>query len=361
MSNDLDNAPTLDWPALLQLQGARFDEHGSLLDFGDGEAEQHAVLGDGGVMPLPDLGAIRVVGDDAADFLHGQLSNGITDLPSDQWRLAGYCNPKGRLLALFRVVRLDDDDFLLLTHTSLTETLVKRLNMYVLRSKVALQDFTPYIGVMGATGSAAAAAIEATGTLPQGTGAVVNAGDTSVLNLGGDKERFLVISHARDAEGLWQAMTAASRPSTPRAWDMLTIRAGEPVITTATGEHFVPQQVNLDLIDAISFQKGCYPGQEVVARMHYRGKPSRRMFGLTAPAGAAAPLPGDSVLAADGASAGEIVQAVAGPAGIEALAVLRMQFRDRQDLRLAGEPAGFAQLPYRVPMDEPAEEDASTS
>ncbi|SEO51601.1 YgfZ/GcvT domain-containing protein [Aquisalimonas asiatica] len=344
----------MDWPALLQIHGARYDDS-ALLDFGDATAEQHAALGDGGVMPLPHQGVIRVVGDDAAAFLHGQLSQGIEDQPVTEARLAGYCNPKGRLLAVFRVIRLDADDFLLLADRSLMDGLVKRLRMFILRSRVALQDFTPHAAVFGATGSGAAAISEVAGTLPQGTGTVVHAGDTSVVNLGGEKERFLMVTHARDAAGVWETLVAASRPVTPQAWTLLQVRAGEPAVVAGTAEHFVPQQLNLDLVDGVSFSKGCYPGQEVVARMHYRGKPSRRMFGLTAP-GEMVPHAGDSVLTADGASAGEIVQAVAGPAGIEALAVLRLQYRDRQDLRIADQPAGFAQLPYPVPVTPESDE-----
>lgn len=348
--------PSIQWSALLAPQHPRFGDDGALLDFGDADGELHTVLGDGGVMPLPETGLIRVVGEDAAAFLQAQLSQGVTDQGTDEWRLAGLCNPKGRLLALFRVLRLDDDDFLLLTDGSLTEGLVQRLRMYVLRSRVALQDFTPHGGVWGAAGSGAAALTQVAGTLPQGTGTAVHAGDTTVMNLGGEPERFLAVAHARDAEGLWGTLTDASRPVTPAAWTLLGIRAGEPEITAATRERFVPQQVNLELIGGISFQKGCYPGQEVIARMHYRGKPSRRMFGLTAPAGNV-PLPGDSVLTADGASAGEVVRAVAGPVGIEALAVLRVQYHGRQDLRLGDQPAGFAQLPYNVPL--PAEEETT--
>ncbi|QIT55454.1 folate-binding protein YgfZ [Aquisalimonas sp. 2447] len=354
-------APTIDWPTLLTAQHARFDADGHLLDFGDASAELHTTLGDGGIMPLPALGVIRVVGDDAAAFLQAQLSQGVTDQEVTESRLAGLCNPKGRLLAIFRVLRLDHDDFLLITHASLLEGLVKRLRMYVLRSRVALQDFTPHAALCGVTGTGGVAVTEATGTLPQGTGTVVHAGDTSVVNLGGEPERFLVIAHARDIHGLWEALTRGSRPVTPSAWELLAIRAGEPAVAAATSERFVPQQVNLELIGGVSFSKGCYPGQEVVARMHYRGTPSRRMFGLTAPEGGDVPLPGDSVLTVDGASAGEVVRAVAGPAGVEALAVLRVAYRDRQDLRLGGQPAGFAQLPYPVPMPESDEDAAEES
>ena len=361
MSDHSQTAPTIDWPTLLAVQSARFDADGRLLDFGDASAELHTTLGDGGVMPLPELGVIRVVGDDAAAFLQAQLSQGVTDQEVTESRLAGLCNPKGRLLAIFRVLRLDEDDFLLLTHASLLEGLVKRLRMYVLRSRVALQDFTPHAAICGVTGTGGVAVTEATGTLPQGTGTVVHAGDTSVVNLGGEPERFLVIAHARDMSGLWQALTQGSPPVTPAAWELLAIRAGEPAVAAATSERFVPQQVNLELIGGVSFSKGCYPGQEVVARMHYRGTPSRRMFGLTAPEGGDVPVPGDSVLTADGSSAGEVVRAVAGPAGVEALAVLRVGYRDRQDMRLGGQPAGFAQLPYAVPMPESDEDTADES
>ena len=354
MTSESDSAPTVDWAALLG-PGAQRDDAGHLTDLGDRTGELHTALADGGVMPLEAIGVIRVVGSDAADFLHAQLTQAVADQPVDQWRLAGLCNPKGRLFGLFRVVRLEQDDFLLLTDRALVDGLVQRLRMFVLRSRVALQDFTPHVLVAGATGSGAAALTEATGTLPQGTGTVGHAGDASVLHLGGTPERFLLVAHARDASGLWAGLTGSARVCTPDAWRLLTIRSGEPVVYADTRERFIPQQVNLDLIEGVSFQKGCWPGQEVVARMHYRGAPSRRMAMLTAP-GEQVPLPGDSVLTAEGGSAGDVVDAVAGPAGVEALAVLRVAHHGREDLRLAGQPAGFGQLPYTVPLPEQATE-----
>lgn len=347
-------APIVDWQALGRIHGARFDAQGALADFGDADGELHTALGDGGVVPLPALGGIRVVGADAASFLQAQLSQSVEDQEPGEWRLAGLCNPKGRLLGLFHVLRFDDEDFLLLTSTELIAGLVKRLRMFVLRARVAVQDFSPHMGICGTTGSGALALTEATGTLPRGTGTVVHSGDTSVLHLGGEPERFLAVAHARDVDGLWASLTDASRPLTPAAWRLLAIRAGEPSLTEATLEQYVPQQMNLDLIGGVSFNKGCFPGQEVIARLHYRGKPSRRMFRLGAPTGPV-PSPGDPVVTADGTNAGEVVDAVAGPAGIEALAVLRLKHRNQQDLRLGEQPAGFAELPYTIPDADEAE------
>ncbi|MCC5857409.1 MAG: folate-binding protein YgfZ [Ectothiorhodospiraceae bacterium] len=342
----------VDWNQLLGEDGAAFDQENTLLHFGNPADEAAALTLENGVVPLPETGILQVTGDDAAAFLHGQLTNSISDMPEGGARLAGYCNPKGRLYAVFLVLRLDGG-FLLLTQRNLVEPLLRRLRMFVLRARVGIEDVSAGWGVLGLHGSGALEALtELTGSREGGDMQVQRAGDLMTVQLSGDSGRTLLLAPAEEITAIWGNLGTALRPCAPAAWRLLDIRAGIPAIQPRTSEAFVPQHVNLDLLDGVSFSKGCYPGQEVVARMHYLGKPSRRMYRLRSPVDGHVPAAGDRVTAADGKHAGDVVMAAAGPDGIELLAVLRTGYHGRQDLDCGGLKLGFAELPYPVGTGE---------
>ncbi len=314
------------------------------------EQSRSAAFGEGAVVPLEDLGVIRVHGPDARDFLHAQLTQDIRQLVDDRWVLSGYCNPKGRLLGLFRVLH-NDQGFLLLTRQDLLDGMLRRLRMFVLRSNVSLEDATADNAGIGLIGAATLNSLdELAGSVAEGPGRVHRAGDLVVITLGGEPDRLLVLAPADEAKAVWSSLATGVTVADAGVWDLLDIIHGLPEIYPSTSEKFVPQQVNLELLDGIHFRKGCYPGQEVVARMHYLGKPSRRMFRLSGPAvGAALPRPGERVTTADGGNAGEVVRAAAGRENtLELLAVLKLDNRDRQDLTVAGVAVGFGELPYQV-------------
>ena len=314
------------------------------------EQSRSAAFGEGAVIPLEDLGVIRVHGPDARDFLHAQLTQDIQQLVDDRWLLSGYCNPMGRLLGLFRVLH-SDQGFLVLTRRELLDALLRRLHMFVLRSKVTLEDASADNAGIGLIGAAALNSLdELAGSVAEGPGGVHHAGDLVVATLGGEPDRFLVLAPAGEAKAVWSSLATGVTVADTAVWDLLDIIHGLPEIYPATSGKFVPQQVNLELLDGIHFRKGCYPGQEVVARMHYLGKPSRRMFRLSGPAdGAALPRPGEPVTTADGSNAGAVVRAAAGRENtLELLAVLKLEHRDRQDLTVGGVAVGFGELPYRV-------------
>ncbi len=348
----------VDWNTLLADSQASFDDNGQLAHFGDPQAEVQALLGDGGIAPLPATGIIQVTGADAAAFLQAQLSQAVDSMPSGSTRLAGYCNPKGRLFAVLQAVRMDGG-YLLLTERPLTETLLRRMRMFVLRSKVELHDVSDGWAVFGLRGENAQEALtEITGSRTDEDGLAHRSGDLITLQLSRGDGRSLILVPADEAGAFWQNMRRSQRPCGPDAWRLLAIRAGDPAVFPETVEQFVPQQINLELVDGVSFKKGCYPGQEVVARMHYLGKPSRRMYRLAASTGDAVPAPGSRVTTADGKHAGDVVVAAPGPESIELLAALRSEHRGRQDLDVNGLKLGFADLPYAVddadnPPDQP--------
>ncbi len=193
---------------------------------------------------LNDYALLRFSGPDAPAFLQGQLTCDVLALKPGTSTYGGYCNPKGRLLATFLLIA-DAADFVMMLPATLADPIRKRLTMYILRSKVKLEDISATHVACSAPGAHA----------------------TSALTLPGN--RLLAIL-PRDQ--------AADVAADSGAWAAADIATGIPVITPSTQEEFVPQMVNLDLIGGLSYSKGCYPGQEIVARMHYLGRLKQRMY-----------------------------------------------------------------------------------
>ncbi|MGE5638916.1 MAG: YgfZ/GcvT domain-containing protein [Clostridia bacterium] len=216
---------------------------------------------------LERYGLISVSGEDARDFLHAQLTNDIQKLARDRAALAGWCTAKGRLLATLLVIPAKDG-FLLQLSRDLVPAIAKRLSMFVLRSKVKIADVTAAWTQVGSWG-------EDRG--PREELQVLQEGESIVVRMG--ERRFLLLSPS--------SSPLPSFSSPEEQWSAQEIQAGRPWITAATQDQFVPQMVNLEKIGGVDFQKGCYPGQEIVARAQYRGEVKRRMVRLPAPAGAA--------------------------------------------------------------------------
>ena len=218
-----------------------------------------------GIAPLAHWGLIRARGADAVKFLQGQLTNDVTSLGLAQARLAGFCSAKGRLQASFIVWKLADDELLLACSASVLPATLKRLSMFVLRAQCKLSDASAELALLGATGSAAAALVGAApawSTQPTAGGTLVRLPDVDGV------PRALLAVAAADAPSAHIA---------PDAWRLLEVRSGIPTIEAATVEQFVPQMLNYELIGGVDFQKGCYPGQEIVARSQYRGTLKRRL------------------------------------------------------------------------------------
>ncbi|GAB4351034.1 MAG: folate-binding protein YgfZ [Immundisolibacter sp.] len=301
------------------------------------------------LMPLTHLAMVQASGADATAFLHSQLSNDVQGLPSQHSLVAGYCNAKGRLFTILRLWRHGDDWWLCLPADN-AEAVVKRLRLFVLRSKVTLtprQDLT----LLGLAGNGAAKALGEAGLpAPEPPGAVATADDTAVLHMPGATPRFLLCLTDAKAPAAWAKLSECARPTETARWRLLDIDAGQATIGAATAEAFVPQQVNLERIDGISFRKGCYPGQEVVARMHYLGKPSRRMYRLqtTAPP----PAPASAILDANQHEVGTVVDAQsAGDGSSRLLAVLQVAAIDAPLQLPDGTPLQKLDLPY--PLETP--------
>ena len=206
---------------------------------------------------LSRYGLLAVSGPDARDFLHAQLTNDIANLPPDRAALAGWCTAQGRLLASFLVIP-SADGFLLQVAHDIAPVVAKRLSMFILRSKVKIADESDAWSQFGVW---------------QGVPRVTWQDDAVSIPVGDQR-------HLKIGKGLAQDCSRSEE-----AWTLEEIRAGRPLISAATQDKFVPQMVNLEKLGAVDFKKGCYPGQEIVARAQHRGEVKRRMTRVQVPQG----------------------------------------------------------------------------
>lgn len=224
-----------------------------------------------GAAPLPHWGLIRAQGDDAASFLHSQLTNDFSLLGTAEARLAGYCSAKGRLLASFIGWKRSGDDILLACSTDLLAATQKRLSMFVLRAKCKLSDASAQWRLLGLAGASADAWLG-------------SAAPSKVW--GKAKHEGADVVRLPDVDGtaryLWAAPLDVAPPGLPAldeaAWRVSEVKSGVARIEAATVDQFVPQMLNYEVLGGVDFKKGCYPGQEVVARSQYRGTIKRRSF-----------------------------------------------------------------------------------
>lgn len=337
------------WKIYLESQGAVFDGH-AVLHFGNATRERDAAASGTIIADLSQLGVIAFSGVDTATFLQGQLTNDVRALHADSAQWNGYCNPKGRLLGNFLVWRQGDDTCLQMSG-DIVPGVQKRLAMFIMRAKVKARDASDETVRLVVAGAAAQAAVQAAmGVLPAAAMTTAIGESGLVVRIGNDK--FVLSVAPETAPAVWQALAGHATPVGAPVWDWLRLNAGIPMIVAATQEQFVPQMVNLEAIGGVSFQKGCYPGQEIVARSQYLGKMKRRMFLAHVDAAAA---PGDSLYSADvpGQATGTVVNAAPAPdGGFDILAVAQIESARTQTLHLKaddGAALALRPLPYTLP------------
>lgn len=300
---------------------------------------------------LSHFGLIRFAGDDAQHFLNSQLSCDVAILEPRHARYGSYNTPQGRMLASFLLWR-EAAVFFMQLPVSVREATQKRLSMYILRSKVKAEDASGAHVLIGVAGNDAGAILKPLfAELPAEPLALTSAEGASLLRLSAD--RYQIIASPERAPALRNAIARNATPVGPAVWDWLDIRAGIPFITPATREQFVPQMANLDAIGGVSFNKGCYPGQEIVARMHYLGRLKQRMY-LASVAAEEAPQPGDKLYSAGTGeqSCGMIVNAAASPdGGFDILGVMQIKSAQRGDVHWKspdGPRLKLLELPYQL-------------
>jgi folate-binding protein YgfZ len=302
-----------------------------------------------------DLGALSVIaidGPDATAFLQGQLSNDVSALREETWQLSSHNSPKGRMLVNFALWREPGPRYLALMSADLADGARKRLGLYVLRAKVTLRDASADSVKLGIGGPRAEAALRtALGTAPPVFG-VARAVGATILGLPG--LRYCVIAAPDRAAAIRDALQDSATPAPFAVWQWLTIRAGIPVLTAATQDLFVAQMANLDVLGGVDFRKGCYTGQEIIARMQYLGRLKERLFVFHAEAGAV--LPGTRLYsnAFPGQPCGTVVNAAPAPdGGCDLTAVLQIAAAEAGDVRLDaadGDVLVPLTLPYAVPV-----------
>ncbi len=274
---------------------------------------------------LDDLRLLAVSGPDRVSLLQGQLTQDVTRARADGTVMTGWADPKGRLLFaghFFTTIAGGEDALALLVPTDLAEAALKRARMYILRAKAAatLLD-TPVVGLLGTPP-------------PSAPGQLVRVLD--------DGQRHLYLAGSAEGHGI------DATPGPRALWQLADIAAGIPTVGATTSGEFVPQMVNLDLLDGISFTKGCYTGQEIVARMKYLGRVKRRMLRFSA---AGAPPVAGQVLYGERGVVGQVVSAAPATAGCEFLAVIVLDdlpgpfFLDEA----RHQPVLHLELPYELP------------
>lgn len=286
--------------------------------------------------PLLERAWLNLSGADAVGFLHDQLTAGIRDLDGSAMRLAAYCNARGRVLALFRVTR-EAGDLLVELPAALAESMARRLGMFVLRARVRIEHRTDRTA-LGVWGAEAPGLLEERGLpVPGSVFGHAAAGVVGVTRLPGRDPRFQVAGEAAAVTACWEAWLGTAAAATTDEWTMQDILEGLPDIVPSTSDLLLPQSLGLEAWDALSYSKGCYPGQEVIARLHYRGRLKRHLH--EARVHGDPPVAGTEVLDRDGGRAGVIVSAAAeSGGGAKLLAVLREDTVTGCRLAMEGRP-----------------------
>ncbi|MDR2093738.1 MAG: folate-binding protein [Azoarcus sp.] len=342
------------WTDYLARSGARFDTDSFGVNFGVLHADAEALANGAVAVPLVHLGLVHATGNEVAGFLHNMFSSDVAGFGADAVQWTSFNTAQGRMLANFLLWR-DGDGYSLAPAADLAPALLNKLSLYILRSHVRLVRPPPEQVLIGLAGPTAGDCLARAGLpVPGSDMRQLVSGVRRVIRL--SDALFIVDLAADEAAPVFDALlSAGAAKSGTASWYLAIIRAGLPLVTAATKEAFVAQMLNFELIGGISFTKGCYPGQEIVARTQHLGKSKRRTYrlGLSAPSadvgvGAAlyAPEFGEQVV-------GTIVNFAPLPRGGEALAVLQsgcVAMGGKIHVGAADGPfAEVLDLPYKVP------------
>ena len=323
------------WLDYLRTQGAQLAPDGEIEGFGSTQRELGSALNSVALVALAHLAVLRVSGADARSFLQAQLTSDLDAVSATIAGFSGYCTPKGRLLAT-PLVLMQGHDYLLVLPRALAEPLAARLARYVLRAKVQIGSDSE-LCLLGLVGPEAASALEqSAGHAPRRSMEAISLADAIAVAI--PENRCLLVCRAADAQTWWSRLRTSAGPAGAGSWEVSGIRAAIAWVLPQTQELFLPQTLGLERYGAVSFSKGCYPGQEIVARTEYLGELKRRLCRGRSPTMAQA---GDAIFALNGPPEAVGVVANAAPSpdgGVEVLAVVQ---RDsiQQPLRL-GEASG---------------------
>lgn len=336
-----------------QPSSLRFDDQGySWCSEPDGE--QRLRRANDFVCDLSHVGFLRASGPDAVAFMHAQLTNDLLHLSRTESQLSGYCNPKGRLIDLFRLHH-DNEDLVLQGFHQTVAASAERLKKFIMRAKLEIV-VDPKLQSFGVVGETAAAMLESlVGDLPAQREGCRRRDDITVVCHSLSPRRHQVIGPESALAPIWQQLCASAPNIGSWAWASLEIEEGLAMIFPATMEQFIPQTLNLDVVNGLNFDKGCYPGQEIVARMRYLGILKSRMARGWVES-ESPPRPGDKVFGSEGEqSIGMVVNATPAARGHDLLTTARLENLEQKNLRLensSGPAITLRELPYALEVPE---------
>ncbi|MDH5436423.1 MAG: folate-binding protein [Gammaproteobacteria bacterium] len=342
-----------EWKEFLENAGAIFED-GAIAHFGNRERERQVAMSGEIITDLSHYGLIAAYGEEAETFLQGQFCNDVRNVDENTSQVNGYCSPKGRLLSIFRLFKIKDTYYQLIPQELVEETL-KRLRMFILISKVTLGDADNALVRIGFSGPDADTKLkDILGKVPEQNNAVIHTDDVTVIRIPGPCPRFIILGDVEAIKNIWSKLNVHAAPVGMQPWGQLDVLAGIPQIYPQTVDAFVPQMVNMQAIDGVSFKKGCYTGQEVVARMQYLGKLKRRMFKANIKTDEAV-MPGDPLFAGgdtSGQGTGKIVSAFPSDSGgYDVLAVVQIASVEKTKVHLKdknGPVLEWGELPYTL-------------
>lgn len=345
------------WQNFLQTQGAVIEQN-RVEHYGNLTKELKYTQTDTVLMDRSHAGLICFSGDDARSFLQNQLSCDVGDIGLNAAQYGSCCTPKGRMLATF-VLWQSDGTFYMQLPESMVTSMIKRLSMYVLRAKVTITDANENFIRIGLVGKQSHQLVE------KYTGSSFDIDPACCLNVIHYQQAHVICHNANrfefflppeQAPELWEQLRQYAKPVGSNSWDWLEIRDGIPIILPVTQEQFIPQMVNLEAIGGVSFKKGCYPGQEIVARTQHIGKIKRRMYLAHIASGSAdvVVMPGDELFgdALADQSCGKIVNSAPAPdGGFDVLAVIQVSSKEAGNIYWQStkvEQLEIIPLPYSI-------------
>ncbi|MDD2768337.1 MAG: folate-binding protein [Methylococcus sp.] len=288
---------------------------------------------------LSHFGLIEVRGEEAGKFLGSLLTGDVRLVSPVQGQFTSWCDGKGRIQATFWLFMSDGAYYLLLPQ-ELLPGVIARLKMFLLRTKASIVDASAVLARIGLSGAGIAEALGS--ALPVLRGETAALGDCTLVALGdGPQPRWLAVGSAEAISALWEKLKAAAVPASSGTWALLDILAGIPQVAPETAGEFIPQMLDLEALGGLSYKKGCYPGQEVIARLHYRGQLKRKAY-LAHASALEIPAPGTKLYRPGFEESVGLVVSAAWNGGAHAIALLAVVVIEQKllgDIRL-GHPAG---------------------
>lgn len=327
-------------------------QNDKVISFGNPAAELQSTMHETVICDLSHLGLLQLQGADTLTFLQGQVTNDVKLLNGHNAHYTAYCNPKGRMLALFLAFSQNDAVHLQMPE-ELIASIAKRLKMYIMRSKVTIEDISKSIIKFGINGHNAAELLQPLfAQVPKADFELVSLENGALLKLPGSTPRYEIFTDTANAIPIWNALKAHAKPVGAACWEWLEIQAGIPDITLKTQEEFVPQMLNLDALNAINYKKGCYTGQEIVARTHYLGKVKRRtqLAHIASHVGTeVTPQIGDDIHDSNKQAIGKIVRCTPSTdAGFDVLAESRLENLEQDGIFWNDIALTIKSLPYQL-------------